>query len=311
MRVIGVDLGGTNILVRLVDTETGRSRGRVKATTPGTGPTAVLGTVIDSIRKLDQWETADAIGIGLPGLVAGGGVVQRCPNIHGWDSPVAVVDIVSGELGKPVAVANDVDCGALAEHRVGAGQGVSELLAVFVGTGVGGGLVLDNRVVAGARGMVGEIGHVTVVPGGRLCGCGGLGHLEAYAGRAGIEAELLRQATAGVDSMLVEQATRGPIRSRHLAAAVEAGDPVALAILAEATDVLAMVIGNIATILDLPRVVLGGGVVDKFGTQFLDAVRDSEHFGGFGSSVCELRLATRLDDAGVVGAAMLAGDRFG
>jgi glucokinase len=311
VQVVGVDLGGTKILARLVDTETGWSEGRAKAPTPKTGPADVLAAVVTVVRSLDGWDEAEAVGIGMPGLVGADGVVHRCPNIAGWDNPVSVSTALGAELGKPIAVGNDVNCGALAEHRVGAGQGVSDLLAVFVGTGVGGGLVLDGHVRSGLRGMVGEIGHLTVEPGGRLCGCGALGHLEAYAGRAGIEREVHRRGEAGAVSMLVTQATVGPIKSRHLWKAVEQGDELAIELMSGAAGALAQSIGNVATLLDLQRIVLGGGVVDKFGSWFLDQVRSSPSFGGFGSSICELRLAERLDDAGVVGAAMLAADQFG
>ncbi len=310
MRVVGVDLGGTKVLARIVDTETGWSEGRAKASTPRTGPADVLDVVIESVRALDGWEETEAIGIGLPGLVGKDGVVNRCPNIAGWDNPVAVSATLAAALGKPVAVGNDVNCGALAEHRVGAGQGVNDLLAVFVGTGVGGGLVLDGHVRPGSRGMAGEIGHLTVVAGGRPCGCGGFGHLEAYAGKAGIEREVRRRGEQGVTSMLVTQAADGSIRSRHLAKAIEAGDELAHELMNDAANALAQGIGNVATLVDLQRIVLGGGIVDKFGEWLVSKITASEHFGGFGSSVCELRLAERLDDAGVVGAAMLAGDQF-
>jgi glucokinase len=214
-------------------------------------------------------------------------------------------------LGKPVVVGNDVNCGAVAEHRLGAGSVVDDLLAVFVGTGVGGGLIIGGSLVDGDRGLGGEIGHVTVVPGGRPCGCGGRGHLEAYAGRAGIERRARELAAGGRPSKLVELAGSGAIKSRHLALALDEGDEVADELLSEAVEALALVIGNVVTMLDLRRVVLGGGVVDRLGVAFVDRIGSSQGFGGMGSEMCELRLAQRLDDAGVVGAAMLAADRFG
>lgn len=310
MKVVGVDLGGTKILTRVVDVDTGQSVGRKKVPTPRTGPDDVLDAIVDLIHSLEGSDEVDVIGVGVPGLVTRDGVVARCPNIAGWDQPVAVAERLAERLDRPVSVANDVNCGAVAEHRVGAGVGVDDLMAVFVGTGVGGGLILDGRLIEGGRGIAGEIGHVTVIDDGRICGCGERGHLEAYAGRAGMEAEARRLVAAGRTSRLVELAGDSPIKSRHFGDALGAGDEVAHELLDDAVTALAIGVGNAATLLDLRRVVLGGGMVDKLGQPFLDQISGSLAFGGFGPTVCDLAVAQRLDDAGVVGAAILAADRL-
>jgi glucokinase len=308
---VGVDLGATKILARVIDPDSGRGLARIKRPTPTGGPVAVLEAVIGLVADLDGFDRATAVGVGVPGLVVERTVVVRCPNIPGWDSPLDVGRLLSEALGKPVVVGNDVNCGAVAEHRLGAGSGVEDLMAVFVGTGVGGGLILGGRLIDGERGLGGEIGHVTVVAGGRPCGCGGEGHLEAYAGRAGIERRARELASMGRPSKLVELAATGGIRSRHLAIALADGDEVATELVGEAVEALALVIGNMATMLDLRRVVLGGGVVDRLGLAFVDRIAASRSFGGFGHEMCELSLAQRLDDAGVVGAALMAADHFG
>ena len=309
--LIGVDLGGTKILARWVDPATGRARGRHKAVTPTTGPADVLAAVADTVRALDPEGRAAAVGIGVPGFVIDNRLVVRCANIEGWDTPIDVAEQLGAALGRPVVVGNDVNCGALAEHRLGGADPTDDLLAVFVGTGVGGGLILDGRLATGPRGMVGEIGHVTTVPGGAPCGCGGRGHLEAYAGRAGLERRAREAAAAGRRNLLVDLAGTGTIKSRHLARALEEGCEVTAGLVADAVDALALVIGNAATLLDLRHVVLGGGVVDKLGQPFVDQIAVSPSFGGLGPDLCALRLARRLDDAAVVGAAILAADRFG
>lgn len=310
MKVVGVDLGGTKILTRIVDVETGRSTGREKIPTPRTGPADVLAAIVGLVDDLKGSEDVGAVGVGVPGLVTRDGVVQRCPNIAGWDQPVDVGAELERLLGRPVAVANDVNCGAVAEHRVGAGQGTNDLMAVFVGTGVGGGVILNDQLIDGGRGMAGEIGHTTVVDDGRICGCGERGHLEAYAGRAGMEREARRLVEAGRTSKLVEIAGDSPMKSRHFSDALGAGDEIAHELIDDAVTALAIGLGNAATLLDLERIVLGGGVVDKLGQPFLDQIAGSLSFGGFGPTVCELVLAQRLDDAGVVGAALLAADRL-
>ena len=307
---LGIDLGGTKILARVIDSETGTPSGRAKLPTPDDGPDAVIEALVTAVQELDR-DDVELVGIGVPGFVVDGTTVVYCPNIAGWDEPVDLAARLGKALDRPVVVGNDVNCGALAEHRLGAGVGVDDLLAVFVGTGVGGGLILDGRVAAGSRGLVGEIGHVTVRPGGEPCGCGGRGHLEAYAGRAGLERRARALDASGTPNLLVELAGEGTIKSRHLAIALEEGDEATAGLVDEAVDALALVIGNTATVLDLQRVVLGGGVVDKLGQAFVDRIAASPAFGGLDPAVCELRLAQRLDDAGVAGAALLAVDRFG
>ncbi len=306
--VIGVDLGGTKILARAIDPATGAASGRIKRMTPA-GPSVVLDSLVEAIQDLPGWEQAEGVGLGVPGFVTKDGVVTSCPNIKGWDEPVAVSAELGSRLGMNVVVANDVDCGAVAEQRFGAGRGVDDLLAVFVGTGVGGGLVLDGQLVIGDRGLVGEIGHVTVEPGGRPCGCGGRGHLEAYAGRAGINREVRRRHEKS-PQLLVDLAGEGSIKSRHIARGIADEDDTTIEMMAEAAAALALVIGNAATLLDLPRVILGGGVVDKLGQPFIDQIAQSDRFGGFGADLVDLVPADRLDDAGAVGAAMIAVDRL-
>jgi len=259
---------------------------------------------------LEDWESTAAIGVGMPGPVRPDGVAGPCPNIEGWDAPIDLAAELQDLLNMPVVVGNDVNCGALAEHRIGAGKTHTDMLAIFVGTGVGGGLVLNNRLVTGSRGVAGEIGHVTVEPGGRPCGCGGRGHLETYAGRAGIDAEMRRRSKKGANKLLLSLVGQSPLKSRHLAAGLDAGDPLSFTLIEEAAHALARVIGNAATLLDLPVVVLGGGIVDRLGKPFLKQIKNSPDFGGYGSDITELVLAQRLDDAGAVGAALLAADQL-
>lgn len=307
--VIGVDLGGTKVLSRIVDPTTGATEGRAKVPTPRTGLDDVVDALVGTVDKLDPDAAIGAVGVGVPGPVRDG-VVLRCPNIVGWDEPFPLRERLEARLGRTVVVVNDVDAGAVAEHRLGAGRGVDDLMAVFVGTGVGGGLVLDGRLRSGPRGLAGEFGHLTVVENGRLCGCGGRGHVEAYAGKAGIEAEARRRHELAPNA-LIELAQEGRIKSRHVATALEAGDPTTIDLIDEAARALGSAIGSMATVVDLPLVVLGGGIVDRLGDAFVDRIRDHLDLGGFGSGVVELTIAHRVDDAGSVGAAVLAADRLG
>lgn len=309
--VVGIDLGGTKILGRRIDPITGASSGRVKAKTPRTGLGDVIDALVEVIGQVDPDGTATAIGVGVPGLVDVDGVVAQCPNIVGWDDPLALGPILAERLGRPVVIGNDVNCGALGEHRLGAGRGHGDLLAVFVGTGVGGGIVLDDRIRAGRRGLGGEIGHMTIGDEGRACGCGGVDHLETYAGKAGIEREARRRAAAGQRSVLIDLAGDSTIKSRHIAKALDADCPVTTDLMNEAVAALARVIGNAVSLLDIDCVVLGGGIVDKLGQPFVEQIAGHPDFGGFGASNVTMKIGQRLDDAGVVGAAVLAADAAG
>lgn len=306
--IIGVDVGGSKILARIVDPSTGAARGRVKKRTPIDGTDAVVDAIVDSVEDLRGWTKASAIGVGVPGPVTPDGTAGPCPNIVGWDEPVQLATALTERFGKPVVVGNDVNCGAIAEHRIGSGRGHADMLAIFVGTGVGGGLILDDRLIVGERGMVGEVGHLTVEPGGRPCGCGGFGHLETYAGRAGIDNEMRRRSEGGANRFLLSLVGDSQLKSRHIAAGLEAGDELSAQLVEEAAHALARIIGNAATLLDLTLVVLGGGIVDRLGEPFLEQIRTSSDFGGVGPDFTKLVLARRLDDAGAVGAALLVAD---
>lgn len=310
MKTVGVDVGGTKILCRLVDPETGAASGRVKTPTPKGGPAAVLDAIVDSVEELDTDGDAVAVGIGFPGIVRPDGMVMACANIEGWDTPHAVVDELQHRLGRRVLVGNDVSLGALGEHRFGAGRGYDNLLAVFIGTGVGGGIVLNNRLHVGERGLAGEIGHLCVQVGGRRCACGGYGHLEAYAGKAGLEAEIRRLDTEGQTSSLIGIMQTGSLKSRQLAAAMAEGDPITVGLIADATDQLALAISNLAAALDITRVVFGGGIVSRLGQEYLDQIRNSDAFSVFGGTDVELVMGERIDDAGALGAAVFAADEL-
>jgi glucokinase len=252
---------------------------------------------------------SDVIGVGAPGVIdVDKGVVRAAPNLPGWREPFALGPALAETLGvERVRVDNDVNVGTLAELRQGAGRGATELLGVFVGTGVGGGLVLDGAVRRGARGLAGEIGHVVVQPGGRSCACGGRGHLEVYAGRAGMERRARELEAKGKDTVLVELAKTKRMTSSVWAKALAAGDQVAIDLVDEAVGALGRAIAAVIMTLDLELVVVGGGLADRLGPAFVGRVEQavrSELFAG-GSPV-RIVPAELGDRAGALGAALLA-----
>ncbi len=257
-------------------------------------------------EMVDELGGADRLGVGTPGYVGADGVVAGVPNLVGWEPPVPFGQILRDATGvATVGVDNDVNVGALGEAAHGAAVGRTDVLCVFMGTGVGGGLILDGELRRGPRGLAGEIGHVTVALGGRRCACGGRGHLEAYAGRAGMEAEARRRHAAGEATALVDIAGEGRMRSGTFAKALKAGDAVAESILDEAVAAVAAAIAATIMLVDVTDVVVGGGVADKLGAPFVARIGDAlaPHLG----PLLQARVvpAALGDDAGVVGAATL------
>jgi len=309
---IGVDLGGTKILTAAV--VDGEVVATAKRSTPRTGtPADVLDQVAAAIDKLDV-EGPDIhgritrIGIGAPGPARPGGTtVGAAPNLPGWDAPVDVGAALQERFGAvDVLVGNDVNVAALAESRRGAGRDVDDLLAVFVGTGVGGGLVLDGRLRNGVSGVAGEIGHLVVVPGGEPCGCGGRGHVESYAGRAGMERIARRRHEGGEPSALTELAGDGRMKSSIVQAALERGDPLAVDLVADAARVVGLAIASVVLVVDVGTVAVGGGLAERLGLPFLDAITDSCREALPWPSAVPSIVPTRLgDDAGALGAALL------
>ncbi|HEU5149210.1 MAG TPA: ROK family protein [Iamia sp.] len=302
-RTIGVDLGGTKVLAGRVGPD-GTVGDRVKRPTPTEGPEAVAAAIAEMVDELGG---ADLLGVGTPGYVDGEGVVAGVPNLVGWVPPVPLGRLLREATGvEAVAVDNDVNVGALAEAAHGAAVGRADVLCAFMGTGVGGGLILDGRLRRGPRGLAGEIGHVTVRAGGRRCGCGGLGHMEAYAGRVGMEREARRRHAAGEETALVELAGDGRMKSGTFAKALDRGDRVATELVAEAVEAVALAIAGTVMLVDVGTVVVGGGVADKLGAPFVARIGEAVAAALGPALAVEVLPAALGDDAGVVGAAALA-----
>ena len=311
--VAGVDLGGTKI--QTVVARNGVVVGRARQTTPDSGADDVAEAIAESVRRaIDDAGSPGpgllAVGIGAPGRIEGG-VVSHGPNIAGLKEPFPLGPAVSGALGGvPVLLDNDVSVATLGELRRGAGRPFRSLLGVFVGTGVGGGLVLDGELWKG-RGAAAEIGHVTVKPEGRRCGCGGRGHLEAYAGRAGMEAKARRAAAGGKPTVLFDlMAERGRDRmtSGIIARALDRGDELAAELIDEAVWALGLALATAQNLLDIEAIVLGGGLAERFGQPFVDRVADELRPRLFVPDHPPAVLAAELGDlSGAIGALVLAG----
>jgi glucokinase len=300
---IGVDLGGTKILVARVD---GRHVHQThKAETPTTGPADVAAAIAELVSRIDT--SPKAIGVGTPGQVDDDGVVIGAPNLAGWSEPVPLRDLLRKATGcKKIAIDNDVNVATLAEHRHGSAEGHDDVLGVFMGTGVGGGVILGGKLRRGPRGLGGEIGHTMYLPGGRRCGCGLDGHVEAYAGRVGMEREARRRHAAGEATALVEIAGDERMKSSVFDKALARDDAVAKALLDEAVAAIAVAISNAVMFVDVELVVLGGGMAERLGEPFaqrIEAAVNERLVGGVAVRVVPAALG---DNAGVVGAAAMS-----
>lgn len=304
MQVAGVDIGGTNVKVALVDGDHAVSS-TAKVPTPTDGPDAVIEVVAGLVADLDG--SPSAVGVGIPGPVDDG-VVSHPPNLAGWEDPVDVGGMLSDALDLPVALGNDVNVAVLGEWTAGAGTGARHLLGVWMGTGVGGGLILDGRPYSGATGGAGEFGHMIVRAGGAQCGCGRRGCVEAYAGRARMEAFAVRAASKGFDTELLDirdGKDKDRMTSSVWAKALKEEDPLATRVFGEAVDAVAIGIASAINLLDLDRIVLGGGLAEKLGDDLVARIETAIEPHVFLPGDRQVAVAELGDDAGMVGAAAL------
>ena len=259
---VGVDIGGTKLLA-VTATEKGEIVGERRRPTPS-GPDAVLSAACDLVAELLAAEPGiGAVGAGLAGLVDLNGVVHYSPNLPGFLG-VPAREFLAAHCAVPVAIDNDANVAALGEVVHGAGRGHRQVLVVTLGTGIGGGLVIDGEVYRGGFGLAAEIGHITVAPDGPLCACGARGHWEAVASGTALGWRA-REWTARGDAPGVLARADGVIDAvtgHDVGAAAMAGDPGGLAILAEHARAVAGGLGGLINILDPEVVVISGGLVE-------------------------------------------------
>ena len=314
---VGVDIGGTKIAAGLVD-EQGHVLAHVRAVSPATQPAEIVRTIGELVRRLTDphadhlsaGQVVEAVGASAAGFVdKQRATLVFAPNLAWRDEPLK--SHLEKELGLPVVVENDANAAAWGEFTFGAGEDVDNLLLLTLGTGVGGGIVLDGELVRGGFGMAAEVGHITVVPDGVLCGCGNLGCLESYASGSAL-VRMTREAAAaspGPAAGLVERAGGDPheIDGPMVTEAAQAGDPFAVERLEELGEWVGRGIATLTAVLDPNVVVIGGGVAEA-GDLLLDPIRDSfaRHVTARGHRpMLEVRRA-QLSNAGMVGVADLA-----
>lgn len=317
---IGIDLGGTKILTAVVDAQGNVLGTEKKATQAEKGPEAVIERIEKTMDEaLDaakiKKERIATIGIGAPGIIDSvRGVVVYLTNLPGWHN-VEIVKMIRRWHNVPVTLSNDVRVAAVGEHRVGAGRGTHSLIAVFVGTGIGGGIIINDRPWVGLRSSAGEVGHmITLADGPYAVGGGIRGGIEALASRSAIERDLRAGITAGRKSVLpdlMKEKGGDAITSSVLAKAVSKNDPLTLEVLRRAAYYLGLHGASLINMLDPEMLVYGGGVIEGLGEWMVSQIRDVAKQNTINKSdldkikIVEARLG---EQAGVIGAALMALD---
>jgi len=311
--IVGVDLGGTQIRAALSD-EDGSILRRISCPTlADEGLKPVMGrikTAIYGVMGATERKQLRGIGIAAPGPVAlREGIVRGAPNLPGWEN-VPLKALMEEEFGLPAAVGNDANLAALAEQRFGAGQGVADLIYITVSTGIGGGIIADNRLLLGAEGMAGEVGHQTIEAHGPRCKCGNIGCLEALAAGPAIARcarELVKNPESGWPSptWLAATWTKSPPRWSNQAA--QAGDPVAIELFRQAGFYIGVGIVNLLHLFNPGLIVIGGGV-SKAGALLFEPIRATVRERAMADCYWEntpIVPATLGDDVGLLGAVAL------
>ena len=305
-RRVGIDVGGTKSQAVVLDCA-GRVVSQARRETPR-GQRS-LGALIDRVSELTlELEPDGALGVGVPGLVDRDGVLHAAPNLDGV-AHFEVRQRLEDRLGRPVVIDSDGTNSALAEWRMGAGRGATDMVLVTLGTGIGGGLVVGGQLQRGRHGFAGEIGHMIVDRDGPPCPCGRRGCWERYASGSGL-ARLAHEAVAAPRlGALVEAAGGDPgnVRGEHIMAAARVGDEDALAVVEEFAGWVALGLSNLTNALDPQLFVLGGGLAEG-ADLYLDPIR--RRMGEFLYQpdlrpMPEIRFAEWGPLAGAVGAALL------
>ena len=314
---LGVDLGGTNARAAVVDATSGEIVAAHKAPLRDRSPDAVVEVVRHALREAASAagiapSASGRVGVGVAGQCLGTtGVVLNAPNLGWRDVPFG--DLLSRALAVPVKVANDLAVAAWGEKRFGAAKGLDEVVLVFVGSGVGAGIIVGGRLHEGATGVAGEFGHVKVRPARpdtrpRRCGCGEWGCLEAYASGVNVAARVREELAAGARSAVRDLAggDLAGVNASLLDDAQRAGDAYAVALWDEVGELLGTSIANLVTILNPARVILGGGVL--LGCPALEGIVRRRFDAAVSRSATRglsIERAWLGDDAGVIGAALL------
>ncbi|MGQ0628827.1 MAG: ROK family protein [Phycisphaerales bacterium] len=312
--VIGIDLGGTNMQIGVVSADhkvIGRSKKKTRASE---GAEKVMERMYEAINEACaeakcSVKDCAGLGIGAPGAInPHKGMVVAAPNLRWYDYPLA--DVMKKKLGIPVVVDNDVNVAVYGEHKLGAGRGCSDFIGIWLGTGVGGGIVLNNQMYYGGRFSAGEIGHTILFP----FAPPGSQKVEDNCSRTAIVDRLLRLIRN--HKSIIPQLADGDlseVRAKTVAMAYEKKDKVTHSVIHNAAELIGIAAANAVTLLSLQKVVLGGGLSEAMGSALVKAVRDATRKYVFPQDLLgdvDVVLTELADNAGLLGAAIMAREKY-
>ena len=304
---IGIDIGGTKISAGVVDSS-GNLIDSSRCSTPLEGGKELVSSVIGLIKESNKKHEIKGIGISIAALISSDyGTIVGAPNIANL-SKLNFVNEIKEEFKLPIIIENDANAAMWAEFKFGSAKGLNPVMFLIIGTGVGGGLVIDGKLFKGANGIGAEFGHMCVVPNGLLCGCGSKGCIEQYASGGALIRYANEALLANPDkSEEVLSFGEGKLSGTALTKAAKAGNELALAAFSKQADWLGLACASYSSIIDPQAIIIGGGVVDA-GELFLAPVRAAmrKYMPFAESHVPPKIIAAKFgNDAGLIGAADL------
>jgi glucokinase len=277
--VIGVDLGGTSIKAGIVSATGSLLYQNKLSAHADKGPSAVIKQISASVHealKHTDGAKVTGIGVGAPGVVDDNGVVKSPPNFVDWEEVPLKAELARLFPGVTVSIENDANAAAIAESRFGAGIEYANFLFVIWGTGVGGGIILNNKIYRGPTGGAGEIGHISINYQGPQCNCGNIGCVEAYVGQRYLSQRTAERLKSHPESKILQLVGGDPskIEPLYISEAAHDGDLIAREILIEAGELLGVALGTVMNVMDLRVSIIGGGI-SAAGDFVMKAIQDS------------------------------------
>lgn len=309
---IGIDLGGTKILIALIDRENGTVVEHVKKKTKKEkGPENIIKKMVCGIEELllltsKQLDEISSIGVGAAGQIdRKNGIIIAAPNLDCYD--LNIKKLLNEKFDIPVFVGNDVEIATIGEQKFGAGKGYNDFVCVFVGTGVGSAIVKDGKIILGATGTAGEIGHIIVDLNGRQCACGAHGCLEAYASRSAIERRIEGALKKGRKSCILDYLEPGKsITSSMIQKSIEREDELVLQCVTEASEYLSGGLASIINFINPELIILGGGLIEAVDYFYQKTIKKARAKSlPVPASKIQFKKAALGDYSGVTGAAFL------